>query len=80
MTWKKNLTAHTDLQARTLLMNIYEKLKKEQTFVINIKQNLNVSQFSVAKSETLTLIISGQNTNVYVSTSIKIHARPKKKI
>lgn len=44
----------------------------------NIKQNFSMSQFSVAKSETLTLIISGQNTNVYVSTSIKIHARLKK--
>lgn len=44
----------------------------------NIKQTLNVSQFSVAKSETLTLIISGQNINVNVSMSIKIHPRPKK--
>lgn len=46
----------------------------------NIKQTLNASHFSVAKSETLTLIISGQNINVNVSMSIKIHPGPKNTI
>lgn len=54
-------------------MNTYEETKGKKYTHNNIAETLSVSQFDDAKSETLTIIISGWNIYVNISMSISIH-------